>query len=229
MAIKPERFEKWWANQTKETGETYERDLLGYVKESVNLNKESGYSVILGAYEKDKVPYLPFWKAVELVKKLQPSDPTNPAKGFLKDLRLEVIDTLLNFSSEKIKENPKIKNFQVNLGSDEDRVKIFTAVGSPLDIYHGVDGFIEFEGKNGKKQIVTFDVSLDKLKMNKQPRANIILIGEVPDPTRGKNEEEKNKNTTKYFEVLNKIAQEVVEVLMSENPAKEQKFIEIEN
>ena len=38
------------------------------------------------------------------------------------------------------------------------RVKIFTAVGSPLDVWHGIDALIEVEDENGRtSKIIGFD------------------------------------------------------------------------
>jgi hypothetical protein len=77
-----------------------------------------------------EVGYLPFEKAVELAREFQHGDPTNPEKNFANDLRLAIIERL-----EK-------RDF-LKLG-DEDNVKFYSALGMPLDVFHGIDAFIEF-------------------------------------------------------------------------------------
>ena len=70
-----------------------------------------------------------------------------------------------------------------------DRVKIYTAVDSPLDHWHGIDMFIEFEDEDGKSsRIVTFDASIKDEKIEsergavkKELKAD-VLIDKVPDP-----------------------------------------------
>jgi len=47
-------------------------------------------------------------------------------------------------------------------------VVFYTAVGTPFDYYHGVDGFFEFDGK-----VVTVDTTLNKEK--RHAKADIII------------------------------------------------------
>jgi hypothetical protein len=83
--------------------------------------------------------YLPFGKSLELVKAHQPCDPSDPEAGFANDLHASVA---------------------LALGlEDWSELKLFTAVGSPLDFFHGVDAFFELRGK-----IVTIDVTINPNK-----------------------------------------------------------------
>ena len=49
---------------------------------------------------------------------------------------------------------------------------LFTAVGTPLDRYHGIDGFFSFEGI-----MVSVDCTLDP-NMDPSPRARVVVHGE---------------------------------------------------
>lgn len=69
-----------------------------------------------------------FRDALKLVKKFQPGDPRNPERAFARDLRIEIIDQL-GLTEEK----------------DMDRIKFYTAIGTPLDKWHSIDGFFEID------------------------------------------------------------------------------------
>jgi len=113
--------------------------------------------------------YLRFRTALELVKKFQPSDPTNPQKPFARELRIALQDIL-----------------KLETPEDYDRVKFYTAVGTPLDIFHGVDAFVEFEKENPETKKVdvyraTFDFTTNP---QKQGYKSDIVVQEkdLPDP-----------------------------------------------
>lgn len=127
---------------------------------------------LLGSLRSEIKMYVPYGEAVKIAKDLQREDPTNPKKLFLKDLRLAVIDAL-GLVDEK----------------ETDRVKIYTAVDSPLDYWHGVDMFIEIEDESGKtSKIVTFDASIRDKKIESEKSGEEkaikadVLIDRVPDP-----------------------------------------------
>jgi len=85
--------------------------------------------------------YIPYDKSLHMVIDNQPegTDPTEPDKEPARDLHAQIA---------------------IALGlEDFSELKFFTAVGSPLDRYHGVDAFIKFKGV-----VVTFDATLDKRK-----------------------------------------------------------------
>lgn len=79
-----------------------------------------------------KDDYMPYAEAVEYVKKYQPNALSR--SRIVRDLRMRVADLCVDTDVP---------------------VKFFTAVGTPLDIYHGVDAFFEQGGK-----LVTLDISL---------------------------------------------------------------------
>lgn len=101
---------------------------------------------------------------IELIKQSQTFDPTNPPKDFYRELRFAVLEKL-NIPPGK-----------------EDDVKVFSALGTPLDVI-GIDGFITWQ-KNKKEVLVTLDVS----KKEKEYGAADIIFEEWPTPE--ENEEE---------------------------------------
>lgn len=55
---------------------------------------------------------------------------------------------------------------------DSDKVKVYTAIGSALDHWHGIDGFVEINDKYFNKRI-TFDITLEGQK--EQPKADLVI------------------------------------------------------
>ncbi|NQV93075.1 hypothetical protein HQ403_01080 [Candidatus Kaiserbacteria bacterium] len=57
------------------------------------------------------------------------------------------------------------------IGTEGERVKLFTAVGTPLDLFHGVDAFFEFDG-----HVITIDLTINPHKDS--GKAHFILTGD---------------------------------------------------
>ncbi len=137
--------------------------------------------------------YIARGRAIELVREFTKEDPTNPGKPFARELRLAVIDEL-GLEDE----------------GDMDRIRFYSAVGSPLDIFHGVDGWIEFVPDKGSPSMVTIDVTLNPEKLTHKAD---IIVQEVPDPT----ENEKRFLELVYDEYAPKVADQLrvaVEMMM---------------
>lgn len=121
-----------------------------------------------------------------LVKNLQKPDydPTNPRKGIAHDLRIEVID-------------------QLNLTDVEaDRVKIYSATKTPLDII-GIDAFITWQPKpGGPEYYVTFDIT-EHMERKTGKEADIVF-SEPPDP---------EENEKAYLEEIEAIAKNAAQIL----------------
>lgn len=88
--------------------------------------------------------------------------PENPKAGFLNDLRIGLLD---------------------ELGADPEdptapKVEVYNALKSPLDTFHGIDGFMVVNDK-GEDIVITMDASLNKNKLEEGYKADII-IGEIP-------------------------------------------------
>lgn len=83
--------------------------------------------------------YITYSRAMNLVKSSQPWDPTDPDPRHANNLHALVADRL------------GIEDYAM--------LKLYTAIGSPMDRFHGVDGFFEFMG-----QIVTIDLTINSRK-----------------------------------------------------------------
>jgi hypothetical protein len=89
-----------------------------------------------------------------------------------------------------------------------DRVKFYTAVNTPFDHKHGVDGFLEVEDpKTRTLQRVTFDLSLNK---RKEPKAD-VLVRDLPAP-------DDVDDGDRYLEDVASYAKEAVRVLKLTSP-----------
>ncbi len=87
----------------------------------------------------DGTTHLSFSQSMELVRNNQPSDPSDPEPRTINDLHAHIA---------------------VSLGLDDwSALKFYTAVGSLLDVKHGVDGFFEFAGR-----VVTLDLTINPHK-----------------------------------------------------------------
>lgn len=146
-AFSPERYHGY-------RGRELEADLFGVV-DVTNPRYMSAFRSV--ANEKGYVSYK---DAMELVRDFQPGgDPRNPGKDFFRELRLAVAEKL-GLESDK----------------DLERISCFTSVRTPLDVWHGVDAFIEVQENGGKKSCVTFDATLNP---DKVPKADIV-VGDLP-------------------------------------------------
>lgn len=108
---------------------------------------------VFGAPRLERGQYVAYREALEYVKNNQPSLQERPKIATM--LRRKVAD----------------------LCSDESLpVKFYTAVGTPLDIYHGVDAFFE----QGSK-IVTVDISMREKETTK---ADVLLVASMDEEGR---------------------------------------------
>ena len=98
--------------------------------------------------------YLPYGVALARVRMNQPAgwDPKDPATKYMNNLHVLVAEALEL--------------------EDYGDLKLLTAVGSPLDFFHGVDSLFEFQG-----QIVTIDVTKNPKKLG--GKADFILQEDV--------------------------------------------------
>ncbi|HBB49850.1 TPA: hypothetical protein DCZ50_03125 [Candidatus Nomurabacteria bacterium] len=179
-------LERVHSNDPEKFGKYHEVFSFGKIKtENPQYIRESEKCGGLDAYRK--------WGcAIELVKKYQPFDPTNPQKPFLKDLKLEMAEVLGLESDE-----------------DMDRIKIYTAVNSILDIDFGIDGFIEFEDKDGKIRMLTLDVTRNKAKIEDDAFRADMPIDDIPDIITEK---------TEYFEYLRVWAEKAAKIIQTKKP-----------
>ncbi|MBI5793623.1 hypothetical protein HZA87_00855 [Candidatus Uhrbacteria bacterium] len=137
------------------SGRFNERDVLGEFRSNAAglraLQDEAG-----------ERGYIARGRAIDLIRQHTQEDPTNPRKPFAKELRLAVIDEL-----------------GLEEDDDLDRIRFYSAVGTPLDVFHGVDGWIEFVPEKGSIQMITLDVMLDPGKVSHKAD---VIVQQFPDP-----------------------------------------------
>jgi hypothetical protein len=118
--------------------------------------------------------YVPFARAVEFVKERQPN-PLERSKE-IKELRSRIAELCLDTRTP---------------------VRFYTAVGTPLDLYHGVDAFFEQGGR-----IATVDVSLREKEIAK---ADVILLATMDEEGKvSLSKEEIDHAARKVAEILNR-------------------------
>ena len=169
------------------TGAEVERDMLGAVtmKGSVQLGR--GLARMMDR-AKESGGYLSYEDAVRLVKEGTEQDPENPSADFANDLRIELLDKL-----------------ESEFGTGG-AVRVFATNGTPLDIFHGVDAFIEYQLPDMPRPArVTVDVSINTSK-GVDYKADFV-IGEAPDPD---NEEEE------YLAFVEGVAERILGTLQSQ-------------
>lgn len=132
--------------------------------------------------------YIPFEKALSVVKFCQPwADPSEPEPRFANDLHASVAEELCP--------------------DDYSKLAFFTAVGSHLDRFHGVDAFFEYKTEVGIVR-ATLDITTNPRKEDGY-KADIVFL--VPadglDPKLDKE---------KYGEKVREVTAMVVECLQRE-------------
>ncbi len=168
------------------TGRMLEADFLGEVK-----TKDPRYLARAKELGITDDGYLPYDKAMLLAKEFQPwPDITVPEKDLPRDLRLEIFDLLQD--KRLVKEG------------EEDRIKVYTSVGTPFDFKHGVDTFIEFEDATGKVLArVTLDITQRQEKIESGAKADIVF-DELSDP---------RFENKKYINEVDELARDAAELI----------------
>lgn len=174
-------------------GKEYEISYLGTIKVGDEYIKAYREALHKNLRANPETGYLSYNTAMELVKKFQPGGQegeTNPQRDFMRELRLAVLEKLkLSEAEEKITDN----------------LKSYTAVGSPLDVFHGVDAFLTFQTEDKKKTAVaTIDISL-RQKVNF--KADICEYGEIPPP---------EENEDEYLKRIDSLAGQVAERIQTQ-------------
>lgn len=91
--------------------------------------------------------------ALNLIRDMQPFDPTDPEPDFANAVHYYIFE---------------------KMGIDAEQLRFYTAVGSPLDKFHGVDGWFE-TGDGNNMKMVTIDVTLNPNKSDGY-KADIIFL-----------------------------------------------------
>ena len=167
------------------SGKNVEHFLMGDVTKGRNSLRyeEALKRVTERLHRTQNLSYLPFRDALGLTKEVQEGDPIAPKKRFMRDIR-EAVARKLGLDDEAAR----------NVG-------IYSAVGTPLDGYHGVDAFIEWKNTKGESKIATLDVTVNQEKLAENRAKADVLIGEVPDP---------EENLKSYHALIDHIAEQAV-------------------
>lgn len=189
------RFENF--GQNRYFGKEYEFDLLGKIDTEnplfqAELEKLQKAAISRG-YHPKQADSLPFREAVELSKKFQPADPTNPQKDFAREMRLALAEKL-GLESDQ----------------DMDRLKFYTSVGGPLDA-HGIDGFISFVcpmGENREREVmVSFDITKNPDKEEAIKAADLLIGGDIPDTS------DEDYKEGEYLKVIDGYARQISQII----------------
>lgn len=159
------------------SGKMHERDVFGVFKSSPEF---------IAAYRKKATEsgYVPREAALELIRLHGKENPLNPKKPFAHELRQQVIELL---------------DLQTN--EEMDRVKFYSAVETAADVFHGIDGWIEYESLKRGRIVVTIDVTKNP---NKDAWKADVIIPEVVDP---------EEDEEKFLEGVEAAAEEIVSLI----------------
>jgi hypothetical protein len=164
--------------ETGYTGKIIEREILGKIEKERSKERPD-------VFENLEKTYLPYKKAMEAVKRMQPFDPSDPEPGFANDLHATIAERL------------KLEDYS--------RLRFFTAISSHLDIWHGVDAFFELDSKE-KKIIVTLDVTSNPNKDSCKADVLVEIPSEGLDP---------KEDRIEYMEKIEEVADKVVSLIKS--------------
>jgi len=181
------------------TGKIYEAEYFG----EIDKNDPKILEEIKAHAKPSKNPRYEYWMnyrdSLNLAKKFQPIDksepgrkrvdPANPNAPLLRDIKEALID-------------------QWNLSDEEaDNLKLYTAVGSPLDFFHKVDAFVEYRG-----DIITLDLTLRSEDDAGGKRADVIISGELPS-----SDDPATENA--YIKRVDEISADIAEEYRRKRPA----------
>ncbi|MBU0612384.1 hypothetical protein KKB10_00045 [Patescibacteria group bacterium] len=141
-----------------------------------------------GKHARAQIEYQPYQQAIKTVREGQPGDPSDPEARFANDLHATIAEIL------------KLENYS--------QLKFFTAVGSTLDRFHGVDGFFELQADPSSSEstiIVTLDITMNPQKGDQYKADHIIEI-----PTDGLDPKEDKEAFTALVKTT---AQQIVKLL----------------
>lgn len=192
MAFNPEK-------SSGETGHLFEWQYIGEI-DTKNPAYQKALSAAIDSEKKAGMTddYIRFRKALDLAKKFQPYDPANPDKHFARDIRIELQD-LLGLTTEE----------------EMDRVKFYTAVGSPLDKRHSVDAFIEYTDETGETVRATFDLTTNPQKQAYKTDI-VIQMKDLPDP---------NTDKKGYNAAIKEFAKKILPKMLVKKLHEEKKII----
>jgi len=130
-----------------------------------------------------EIPYIPYRQSFEMTKRLAAFDPSDPEPQFANDLHATIAEML------------GLDNYEL--------LRYYSALRTPLDIYHSVDAFFELDSGTGDTVKITIDLTFNPQK--EQYKADIILFVD-------KNLDIE-ENRQGYLELINRSASEIASAL----------------
>jgi len=177
------------------TGPEYEFDLVNQVNAGhpncqKTLKAEQEKAIINHpGWQPRQLNSLPFREAVEFTKKFQPFDPANPTSDFAREFRLAMAE-----------------NLGLEEDSDLEKLKLFTAVQSPLDAHH-IDFFVTYAPKQSEEYFIGLDITKQPKKDEPLKGADMLIGGDIPDPS------DDNFSEENYLKIINDYARQAVGIL----------------
>lgn len=126
--------------------------------------------------------YITRGTSFNVLKGMQPFEPTDPEPDFANTVHYYVYE---------------------GLGLDAENVKFYTAVKSPLDKFHGIDGWFEID-KDGRLRRVTVDITMNDHK--DEYKADVVFL--IPNGGL-----DRKVDKEQFIEYSNSLAEKVIEFL----------------
>lgn len=145
-----------------ETGHSHELDAFGKPQLNEELYQRT-LKILVEKYKSQaKLPgWIPFNDARDLL--IRSTLPLKPKRPFINELRTQVAQ---------------------KLGVDSNQIRIFSAVKTPLDIFHGTDAIVRYIERDGTPVDITLDITKNEKK--DIAKANVLLEGVEVDPEHNK-------------------------------------------
>lgn len=146
--------------------------------------------------------FLPFDVALDFVRAHTAEDPKNPSQPFAKELVHQI--------------NILLKERSYRPLSPEEGALFFSAVGTPLDVFHGVDAWVEVPNfrMGGWRERVTLDVTKNTRKLSEGHKAHILVPEIVAPAPLSRNRIPSQMESEKYSVDLQEFKQHVRGIAM---------------
>jgi hypothetical protein len=181
------------SQQAFDTGRIFENATLGPYKHGKDYPAAIKQLIAAHKDRAEKEGWTPYNETINLLRAHYKGDVLKPEKRFAEDLRIEIIDALLEILPHGNKYVDQIS----------DSVRFYSSVETGLDYFHGVDAWIEVVGDNG--EIVTFSIDVTTDPNKRSAKADIVINQEaMKDPSAG----EKN-----YYRYVKGVAEGIADTL----------------
>ena len=178
------------------SGKLNEAFLLGDVTKGKN---NARYLETLKKYHEQRghdprSAYLSYEASLELAREVQADNPKNPTRKFPHDLQHLITE-----------------EWHAVMKDGKWSIEVYSAVGTPLDVYHGVDAFVIIRGEDQRKWTITFDATINEKKIESADIKAHVLISDLPDPI---------DQERAYYDAVRAIAKKAVSECLSSTVRK---------